>query len=468
MLPALVPSPEQLSAIWRMAYEPTCAALNTSGLGTGKTMMALEVAKVRGADVLLIIAPLGTRLGWKVTAQRQGMDHDFYWIKTDKNKDDYLSKLKTRQKGIYFIGIEYFVRLGWNGKTRDKLWSLVYPDFIVVDESHKASNRSTKTYKTLNLMTGDNFLKGGFKIGQSATPSGNKFEGAWAVPRWLWPDDDVAPRSYHLWVGRWAKTEYDPFSFSHKKVVGEKVSGAWYDSLPCHVHIEAPEHDIVREERYIELTPRQRKIYDDLEDQYLAWLGDNPLNVELPITLQLRQNQTTLAEPIINDDGDVDFSETSKSSTVDEILTIIKDEIDEESALIYSNSRKFNQNVVIPKLRKAGYSVEGYDGSVPHGEREEIKKRFISGETKYLVVVIAAGGTGIDGFQHATRNVIWANKDLNGVNNEQASGRVARQGQTRTVREFTIVAINTRMEGSYKSLADQEIERRRSLVGEVV
>lgn len=500
-LPPLELDSEQSAAVWRAAYEPTNASLATSELGSGKTLVAVEIAKNRGADTNLIIAPLGTRPGWEHTFARQGMDQPFYWIKNDKNRDEILMKLRKNEPGIFFIGIEYFVRLGWkrtpildgkgvqnrksNGELmwdvkRDKLWNLVYPDFIVLDESHKGSNRGTKTFKALQLQTGENYLNGAYKHAMSATPYGNKFQNAWSIPRWLWPDDDIVPRSFDLWAGQWAQIEYDPFSFSHKKIVGEKNPGAWYDSLPCHIHLEAPpievvEYDpvtkepgviyVIRDERLIELTPKQRKIYDALENDYLAWLGDNPLVVELPITLMIRQNQVSLGEPTILDDGVVSFDENCKSSTMDEITSIIQNDIDEESAVIFSASQKFNEKVVVPRLKKLGYAAETYDGTLSDKKKNAARERFASGETKYLAVVIEAGGTGLDGFQHATRNVIWASKSLNGVSNTQATGRVPRRGQEKTVREFFITRVDTRDEESYNSLAMQELARRRSLKG---
>jgi hypothetical protein len=480
-LPPLIPDAAQTAAIWRMAYEPTNASLSTSELGSGKTLVVVETVKLRGDKSVLVIAPLGTRTGWQKTFARQGVDLPFYWIKNDAERDGILAKLKKNEPGIYFIGLEYFVRLGWkSARVRDKLWNLVYPDFVVVDEVHKGSKRSTKTYKTLQLQTGENYLRGKYKHAMSATPYGNKFENAWSIPRWLWPDDEIVPRSYELWVGRWAKTEYDPFSFSHKKVVGEKNPGAWYDSLPCHIHLLAPRIEYVTQEpdareddviyviqqtRRIPLTPIQRKIYDALEEDYMAWLGDNPLVVELPITQMIRQNQVALGEPTILEDGTVSFDEGAQSSTMDEITSIIQNDIDEEPAVIFSSSQKFNERVIVPRLRALGYTAEAYDGTLTEKKKQAARERFATGETKYLAVVIEAGGTGLDGFQDATRNVIWASKSLNGVSNTQATGRVPRRGQAQTVREFFIERIDTRDQASYHSLAQQEIERRRSLKG---
>jgi hypothetical protein len=53
-------------------------------MGAGKTLKAVEVAKQIKAKSILLIAPLNTRLGWKVTFERQGVDLEFKWISSSK------------------------------------------------------------------------------------------------------------------------------------------------------------------------------------------------------------------------------------------------------------------------------------------------------------------------------------------------------------------------------------------------
>jgi len=485
-LPPLIPSPEQQAVIWRAAYEPTCANLDTSSTGAGKTCTSVEIAKLRGVQTMLVIGPKGTRTGWQVTAERQGLDLPFRWINnTTKEGKLAYEQLKADEPGIYFVGTELFASMGWDrvetreidkktGKpkkknVRNKVWSSVYPDMVVVDESHRAANRRSKTFRTLQMDTGRNNLRAKYKRAMSATYEGNSFEGAYALPKWLWPD--IVDTSFTLWKGRWAKTEFDPFSYSKSKVVGEKNPGAWLESLPCWTHIEVkrgPREDYTVK---VELSEKQRAIYDALETDYLAWLGENPLVIDLPVQMRTRQRQTTLGEPIMvptgtYDENDeeiftVDFAKNCKSSKFDALLGIIQSDIDEESALIFSDSFKFNQNVVIPRLRDIGYRVEAWDSSQSDAKREETKAAFIRGEVEYIVAVIKAAGEGIDGFQQGTRNVIWLTKDDDGVKNIQADGRVHRQGQFETVRNFEILALDTRDEKQYTSLATQEIERRK-------
>jgi hypothetical protein len=117
-LEPLVPTPEQWGVIWKAAYEPTCANLDTSNTGAGKTLTTIEIAKIRDVKTMLVIGPKGTRTGWQVTAERQGLDLPFRWIVSTKNtlaKDgEEYKALKAGEPGIYFVGIELFVSMGWD------------------------------------------------------------------------------------------------------------------------------------------------------------------------------------------------------------------------------------------------------------------------------------------------------------------------------------------------------------------
>ena len=186
---------------------------------------------------------------------------------------------------------------GWEGgKVRSKTWAKS-PDLVLFDEVHRAQNRNSKTHKTLKQVTG------GFKLAMSGTPTGNKFEGAWAVTRWLWPDEIT--NSFHIWVTRWCSTEYDHFAPGNRKVVGEKEPGAFFNWLPCYVRIES-ELDVSLDEeiRYVELSAVQRKAYDQLEKSMITWVEGNPLVVEFPITLRARLRQASLGMFSVDEAGE--------------------------------------------------------------------------------------------------------------------------------------------------------------------
>jgi superfamily II DNA or RNA helicase len=437
-----------------MLTEPTRAALNASTMGAGKTLKAVELCKRLDAEVILLIAPLNTRLGWQVTFERQAVDLPFKWINSSKEGKANLQDWEWQQPGIYFVGVEYFVRLGWDKTVRTKVWAKV-PDVALFDEVHRSQNRKSKTHKTLRQ------VKAGYKLAMSGTPTGNSFSGAWAVTKWLWPD--LIEGSYWAWVDRWCATEYDHFSPSGKKIVGEKRPGAFFNALPCYVRLESEiDAELIEEQVYVELTSQQRKAYNELEAKMVTWLEERPLVVEFPIVLRIRLRQATLGMFSLDDNDEITFDEDCKSVKIDVMFDILEDDFENESCLILTDSRKF-ADVVVKRLRNDGRIAEAWHGGTPDGERQRIKEDFINGRVQYVVAVIAAIAEGVDGFQHATRNVLWLNRSDNRILNEQVAKRVHRQGQTRTVRSVELLAVDTYDLGVLSNHVKKAVEMNRTL-----
>lgn len=446
---ALTPTPEQAKAIKQIVSEPSHAALNGSTMGAGKTLKAVEVCRSISAETILLIAPLGTRLGWKVTFERQGITLPFRWINSTKEGKAALVDWEWQLPGIYFVGVEYFARLGWNGKDRTSVWSHV-PDIVLFDEVHRAQNRKSKTLKTLKQ------VKGRFKLAMSGTPTGNSFEGAWAVTKWLWPEH--VDNSFHAWAEQWCRFEYSHFAPGGKKIVGEKEPGKYFNSLPCYVRIESEmDVELDEEQVYVELLPVQRRAYDALVRDMIVWIKDNPLVVEFPITLRTRLRQATLGMFEVLD-GEIFYTKDCPSSKLNAMKDVLAEDFEGEPTLIFTDSRKF-ADVVVSRLPGA----MAWHGEVSQAKREDVKQKFMSGEVKYIVAVISAIAEGVDGLQHATRNILWLSRSDNRILNEQAMARVYRQGQKRHVRSREIVAVDTYDLGVLSSHIHKAVEMNKIL-----
>ena len=424
-------------------------------MGTGKTLKAVEVAKGINAQTILLIAPLGTRLGWKVTFERQGVALPFRWINSTKAGKEAFADWYWQQPGVYFVGVEYFARLGWQGKQRTDAW-MRNPDMVMFDEVHRAQNRASKTLKTLKM------VKAGYKLAMSGTPTGNSFEGAWAVTKWLWPE--LIPNSFHQWADKWCRFEYNHFAPGNRKVVGEKNPGEFFGTLPCYIRIESELNvDIDEQAVYCELSPRQRRAYDELEKNMITWVGDNPLVVEFPITLRARLRQATLGMFSVNDAGEVSFDLDCESSKIETARTVLDEDFEGEPALILTDSRKF-ADVLVHQLGDA----RAWHGEISQAQREVNKQDFIDGKYKYLVAVQSAIAEGVDGLQYATRNMLWMSRSDNRLLNEQALARIHRRGQDKMVRSREIIAVDTYDSGVLSSQLRKAIEMNKTLKAEYI
>lgn len=495
--------PVQEEAVQRMAVEPTRAALLAPETGVGKTVMCVELAKRINAKTILVIAPKGTagsirsKKGWEYTFHRQGVDLPFRRIDADNTDNFY--RLKDNEPGIYFIGREFFGLSGTNGKpkkVKGKIvkparkqrwkWSQVNPDLAIFDEVQTASNRDSVTYEALRT------LKAGYKVASSATPNGNKFTGMWSITRWLWgntrnpevPYDPDAPykgmyvdNSFWRWAATWAVVEEDPYADwgqgrKGKKVTRERVPGAFVASLPCYIRIEAERVPYDRRNVYVDLTPTQRRIYDEMEAQALAWLDEHPLVAEYPLTKRIRLRQITLAEPTVTYTGEYDedgrpefevgFEDDAESAKLDALEKIIEGySAPDETMLILTDSQKFARLTA----KRLGPTAREWSGAVSQSEREQIKAEF-GKSVRFIVAVIPAIAEGVDGLQDVCHTEVWLSESLNDMLNQQVEGRLNRRGQkAEKIIKWRIMARNTDDDGTFQRLMETRRQNRASLGG---
>lgn len=434
----LIPTRDQAEAIHAITNTKSGAALCTAGLGAGKTLTAVEVAKRLSARSVLVVCPLGTRVGWEETFTRQGVNLPIHRVDSTDAGKKALASLLAGEAGVFLVGREYIRRL-----PTDKM----KPDFCVVDEVHFMQNKDSVSFKRMMK------VKAKFKLGLSGTPFRNKFTGAWAVTRWLWPTD--VDRSYWRWVAEWCRTEYDHFTFNNQKVVGERKPGAYVAQLPCYVQFESKVGEAVTETRYVDLTPTQRLMYDQMEADGLAWLQENPLVADLPIVQRTRLRQMTLGTVTFAEDGSIDFEDDCKSSKIDALKEILAD-LDDEPVLILTDSQRFARVVT----HRLGKQAREWSGKVSTSTRETLKKNF-GKDFRYLVATIGSIAEGVDGLQHVCSNVVWLSKSEDGIMNEQALGRLVRTGQKNQVTSYEIVANNTYDTGILNGLLEQALEMRK-------
>src|SRR5690606_8403474 len=141
-----------------------------ASLGSGKTLIAVEVMRRAKTGVNLVVAPISTFTGWAKTFRKQGLG-DAHVLDNKKAGKTAFLDLAQGKPGNYLISYQKMLRLHW------KEFDI---DCLVVDEIHSAQNRKSSTYQMLRTIDAE------YAIGLSGTPFANKPEGAYAVGRVLW------------------------------------------------------------------------------------------------------------------------------------------------------------------------------------------------------------------------------------------------------------------------------------------
>lgn len=472
---------EQALHVKAMANEPTKAALLAGDTGVGKTLMGIELMKAINSPVNLIIAPPNTLKGWRGTAAEQGVTLPFLVIDSSVKGKAAFDGLLRKVPGVYFISRQFFALSGTDLDPEPKLrpgfkkrvknhpseflrdedgkivytkgrkalwsWAKVKPTLTIYDEVQAVNNKYSQGFTCLKQ------IKTGYRVAASATPQGNKFKGIWPVTRWLWPND-IDPKTGRLyvdsaqarWEVAWCEMVEDAYTYSGVRVVGERVPGAFVNSLPCYVRMEAERTPVITRKCYVDLTPAQRRMYDEMEEDLLTWIDEHPLVAEIPMVQRVRLRQITLGEITFNDEGDVDFADDCASSKIDALLKVVNKHHPGEPVLIFTDSAKFARVVA----HRLGPLAREWSGRVSQKQRHQIQEQF-GDSVRYIVGVVPALAEGTDGLQAVCNVEVWLSESLNGFLNIQAEGRINRRGQEAShIYQYKIMARDTDDDGSFE------------------
>lgn len=408
--------------------------------GFGKTLVGVESVLQSKAPVTLIICPLKVIRNWQKTFGVQGYREPIRRIDSSKAGKLAFLDISEGVKGVYVVGWEMFRTLSW---------AKVPVNFAIADEIHRATNRTTTTAVALHGLSAH------YKVGFSGTPAGNKTEGLWAVCHWLWPE--LYPY-FWPWVGEhfykgmvqigWNPTTNTPKTAMQIKA--EKNPGAVWDAIPSKTRFMSEQvNKVIVTDIEVELSAAHMKLYKQFEKYAFVWLDDNPMYEELPATKHMRLLQMALGVPTVDydDEGEpsINFAEDCKSGKLDTTLELLAD-INAGGTvpvIIYCHSRKFVEQVMVPRLRKKGYRAISFVG----GQTEQETNHKIEGfgiDHDIIVATIGSVGEGVDGLQDVCSTEIWLSLDYNGLLNRQAGWRLDRTGQKADhVRRFYLTAVNT-------------------------
>lgn len=478
----LIATPDQ--AGWIQAFVETDAKGGILGLGTGvgKTFVSTEIARLRNAERVLILAPQSTFDSWASTifwatgrrlkrCANNALSFDFT-PNPDKRDEveqvklsaklcqSNLQKCQAGEDGWFFVTRELFQRQDWvvkdlmkDGKPvidrktkkpkkerkRLNIWHKKRPfDVIILDENQKFAKLGNYGQQSFRAVEG-------FKIASSADWFGSAIENMHTVAVDVFGKEAI-PMTKAQFVMDYMETEYDHFAFDKKAVVGEQIPGLFASELPLYVTAPPSVTPPTPEPRYITLSPAERKLYDQLEDSYVAMVDDKILNIEVPLLLRQRLRELSLGMFRVVETGEytedgiektsITFDPGAPSSKLDEIKDILADHPGEKF-VIYSHSAKWCEKAAIDLGGRA------WTGDKSPEEKRSIKNDFIHGDLRLFTATVETMGTGTDGLQAVCNNVIVASPSDQVIANTQGISRIARQGQKKQVNVWNLIARNT-------------------------
>ncbi len=438
----------------RLAYEDGCLIADQPG--TGKTIQGVAIDEIhreqfKFADNLktLVVAPLSVMPNWKDHFEKY-TDLKVRVLNT-KSKETRGWLLKDTNADVFVV---HWEALRLMPELKNVGWL-----HIIVDECHRAQNRAAQQTTSLKK------IKASYLTALSGTPVTTSPEKFWTILNYLYPQ--LFP-SYWKFYGKYVDFEIKLIDGGRRKY--HEIKGPRLDTLPelhakiapfycrhlklerCCEHHPNGVQPFLPKKYYtqieVELAPAQRKAYDAMKKDMLAWIGpdeDKPLAAPMAIAKLVRLGQLTCAYANIDATGNVVL--VDPSSKLDAVMEMIKDT--DDKLVVFSQYRQLI-NLLNARLKKAKINYVSLTGETPGGIRGGLINKFQTGDAQVFTATTGAGGTGVT--LTAASRVVFTDRSWSPAINEQAEDRLHRIGQANAVEVVDIMAKSTVDLGRYQRL----------------
>lgn len=422
-------------------------------MGTGKSKTILDNFQhlfIAGeVNTLIVLAPNGVHRNWitdevpvHLPEWMLEMTECLFWNTGRSHSLTYKNRLREllAHPGPVIVTLPYTAVITKNSK--DFLHTILEARkcFYVSDEAHHFKAPNAKRSKTIHasckyshwrrVMTGTPLLQGPFD--------------AYSIMKFLdlgfWKKyglDNFAMFKSHF--GVFARQEFRGGTRQVDLCVGyqnlEELSGILKE------HSDRVLKDDVLDlppklytKRYFELTKEQRRIYDELKDEYLTWLTETDMvTAPLAITRLLRLQQV-VSGYLPTEDGENPIFEIPGGNPRLDLLADAVEEVSTQGIIFAKFTLDIDRIMSLLGPEKA----VRYDGKVSDDQRAKNKKLFQDGKVQWFVANQGVAGEGLTLVQAKT--VIYYNNTHKLGQRLQSEDRAHRPGQTHSVAYEDLIA----------------------------
>lgn len=303
---------------------------------------------------------------------------------------------------------------------------------VIVDEAHRIKDPKAKqTRATWALGSATSVTR---RWALTGTPVANDPSDLWSLGRFFAPDEYPTKSKF---VDRYCLQAWN--NHGGLDVVGinpehkeefYKIFDPRFRRMPkALVLTQLPPK--IRQTRLVEMTPKQKKAYDEVQSRLLTRLADGTILVaKSDLSAQIRLLQLASSYCTVDDNG---FPEdptrwtvllSEPSPKVDELMVVLE-ELGDRSVVIAAEQRKLIE-LAARRLEKAGISYGLITGAVDAYDRQQALDAFQRGELRVLLFTLKAGGTGLT--MTAADTIVFLQRSWSMIDNKQGEDRVHRIG----------------------------------------
>jgi SNF2 family DNA or RNA helicase len=408
------------------------------GLGKTREGIALDLKDrehrltpqfdLRHLNKTLVVAPLSVHSTWEDTWKLLAPHLRVLTI-DPKNRAYFESQLLKDEYDVFIVH--------WEALRLMPALGVVHFLHIIADEAHRAKNRKAQQTRALKK------IKTFYKTAMSGTLADNKPQDLWSILNWLWPTKYT---SYWNFYKAYIKYEVMYPQGYHKMLGVQNIDRLQAEMRPW--YRRRLKKDVLKDlpdkyytDIYVDLHPKQRKAYDEMKKNLIAWVGEHegtPLVAPVVIA-QLVRLQQFASGYMYWDEERQKFMLSEPSSKLDALTEILQDNSDEQF-VVFSNF-KGAITLLDRRLEAARESYGVLTGDTKQADRGRLVEAFQRGDTRIFAGTIAAGGLGIS--LTAASKVVFLDRNWSPALNLQAEDRPHRIGQKNALQVIDIMARNT-------------------------
>lgn len=405
--------------------------------GTGKTLVAIAVSGYRfkrgEVNRVLVVSPLSVVGNWEEEYQ----NHAKFGVKvipihggSSADNADLVYKLPHSSKNLMVLVVNYDTV--WRIGDAIEHWN---PQMVILDESQFIKNGTARRSKFLHRL-GDRTR---YKLILSGTPITESPLDIWSQYRFLNPY--IYGKSYTKFDRRYTRRNRF-FRYKIRKFVrmGEftkKLHSVAFRVTKDEALDLPPE---VNQNIYVDLPPETKRIYREMEKEFITYIEDKAAEASIALTKILRLQQITGGHITVEDEEEnkeVIELESNKLAALQELL---EGWPKSKKVVIFCYFRP-EVEAITNLARSLGRPTLEISGRIK-GNRKEIENTFKNSKRfNTLVCQIKSGGVGMN-LQAANTSVFYST-GYSYHYYSQARSRVHRAGQKRKVTHIHLITRGT-------------------------
>lgn len=399
--------------------------------GLGKTLTALAVVlSVYDKGRVLVVSKKSILNVWREEIA-ESVNHPHSAISWEQYQKDYKKGLIRAPKDLTFV-ITTYDKLARRMTLANRSMFEAF-DMAILDESH--SLKTPKSTRTEAFLRARHWFERVILL--TGTLYGQKPESIWGQMSFL-SEGIVEP---HISLFRKHYYEYDPYvphkvlEYKHIDYLRKRVS-PWKYTVRKHEALDLPEQTFVN--RFVEMTPEVKKIYQNLKTRHNINLQDQFFETKDHRVMYQKLRQ--IASGAMYVEQGEDYVELSKMK-VSALAELLEDF--EDKAVVFCNF-SHELDMIEEMLAKRGEKYLRMDGSTPENTRDKYIRAFnetAAGSPRLFIAQIRTGAEGIS--LTAAAKAVFMSPTISFIDYVQACSRIHRPGQNRRVTYYNILVDKT-------------------------